>query len=190
VLSPPWSRHRPLPIAGHRQCVPRRVRAAQRGAFVKSPGGFPFLSQPRRLLLCSIFCRGFSLFMGSFSLFKKFRPALLREWRPFSFTGRLGQWVHPLRIVPESVPVVTRNAAGWRVTRSRGKPGTGAPDRADCRLNCSHNPKVGGSNPSPATNPFRFVRIPVQKNFACASVAKRASRIQRSCSLAARASAS
>jgi hypothetical protein len=35
-------------MAGHRQGVPRRVFAPHRAARVGSPGGLPFLSQPRR----------------------------------------------------------------------------------------------------------------------------------------------
>jgi len=46
VLFPPWSRQRPFRIAGHWQAVPRRVLAPHRGAFDKSPRGFPFLRGP------------------------------------------------------------------------------------------------------------------------------------------------
>ena len=48
VERPPCMRHRPFGIAGHRHGTPCRFLAPQRGAFRKSPGGFPFLSQPRR----------------------------------------------------------------------------------------------------------------------------------------------
>jgi len=48
VLLPPCIRHRPLRIAGDWHGVAFRVRAPQRRAFVKSPGGLPFLREPRR----------------------------------------------------------------------------------------------------------------------------------------------
>jgi hypothetical protein len=48
VLSPPCSRQRPFFMAGPRHLVCRRVLAPQRSAFKKSPGAFPFFSQPRR----------------------------------------------------------------------------------------------------------------------------------------------
>ena len=48
VLNPPWSRHRPFGIAGHWQSVPRRFFAPHRAALVKSPGGLPLFSRPRR----------------------------------------------------------------------------------------------------------------------------------------------
>ena len=48
VLRPPWSLHLPFAIAGHWQAVARLVFAPHRGTFRKSPGGFPFLSHPRR----------------------------------------------------------------------------------------------------------------------------------------------
>jgi hypothetical protein len=47
VLRPPWSLHRPFVMAGHWHSEPRRVFALHLGAFVKSPQGLPFLSQPR-----------------------------------------------------------------------------------------------------------------------------------------------
>jgi len=48
VLAPPCIRQRPFGIAGPRQAPPARVRAPQRGAARKSPGGLPFFSRPRR----------------------------------------------------------------------------------------------------------------------------------------------
>jgi hypothetical protein len=49
VDEPPCIRQRPLAIAGPRHACPDRVRAPQRLAFDKSPGGLPFLSHPRRV---------------------------------------------------------------------------------------------------------------------------------------------
>lgn len=48
VLGPPCIRHRPLGMAGPLQGVPFRVRAPHGLALARSPGGLPFLSQPRR----------------------------------------------------------------------------------------------------------------------------------------------
>jgi hypothetical protein len=47
VLRPPWSLHRSFVMAGQWHSEPRRVFALHLGAFVKSPQGLPFLSQPR-----------------------------------------------------------------------------------------------------------------------------------------------
>jgi hypothetical protein len=48
VLLPPCKRQRPFAIAGALQLVPALVRPPQRDAVVKSPGGLPWRSQPRR----------------------------------------------------------------------------------------------------------------------------------------------
>jgi hypothetical protein len=49
VLAPPCRRHRRLSrMAGQRHGVPFRVLAPHRGAALKSPGGLPFFSHPRR----------------------------------------------------------------------------------------------------------------------------------------------
>jgi hypothetical protein len=46
---PPCNLQRPFLIAGAWQGVPRRFLAPHRGALLKSPGGLPFFSHPRRL---------------------------------------------------------------------------------------------------------------------------------------------
>jgi hypothetical protein len=48
VDCPPCIRHRPLAIPGLQHADPDRVRAPQRGASDRSPGGLPFLSHPIR----------------------------------------------------------------------------------------------------------------------------------------------
>jgi hypothetical protein len=46
VLAPPCMRHRPLRIAGALHSAPDRVLAPHRGAWLGSPGGLLFFSQP------------------------------------------------------------------------------------------------------------------------------------------------
>ena len=48
VLGPPCIRQRPFGMAGSSHGVPFRVLAPHFAAFERSPGGLPFLSQPRR----------------------------------------------------------------------------------------------------------------------------------------------